>query len=361
VKDIILAFFSAFLIVLAGTPVLIKVAKLKHLVDEPGEERKLHHKSIPTLGGILIFASTIITYCLWFPARESWQLGTNYNPLEALNEFKYVLASMFVLFFIGLKDDIIGLDPMKKLAVHLFIGFILVVSADIRLTEFWGLFEVDKLPYWVSVLLSVFIYIVIVNAINLIDGVDGLAGGVGLIGSLTFTYWFYRSGDLPLALLATGLAGSLFGFLIFNFHPARIFMGDSGSLIIGVTMYVLAMKMIEFPPAKLSMALQDVSKPVLAMAILAYPLIDTLRVFTLRILKGRSPFRADKNHIHHRLLELGLKHSQVSGLLYGYSVFVIGLTFLTPARTPNISFVIVGSVAVAVAYIPFLIPTKKAS
>lgn len=359
-KDIILAFFSAFFIVLAGTPVLIKVAKLKHLVDEPGEDRKLHHKSIPTLGGILIFASTIITYCLWFPARQSWQLGTNYNPLEALNEFKYVLASMFVLFFVGLKDDIIGLDPMKKLAVHLFIGFILVVSADIRLTEFWGLFEVDKLPYWVSILLSVFIYIVIVNAINLIDGVDGLAAGVGLIGTLTFTYWFYRSGDLPLALLSIGLGGALFGFLVFNFHPARIFMGDSGSLIIGVTMYVLAMKMIEFPPSKLSMAMQDVSKPVLAMAILAYPLVDTLRVFTIRMLSGRSPFSADKNHIHHRLLALGLNHWQVSSVIYSYSIFIIGMTFLTPARTPNISFIIVGTLAFSLAYIPFMLPVKKA-
>ena len=200
---------------------------------------------------------------------------------------------------------------------------------------------------------------VIVNAINLIDGVDGLAGGIGLIGSATFAYWFYRSGDLPLALLAVGLAGSLLGFLVFNFHPARIFMGDSGSLIIGVTMYVLAMKMIEFPPAKVSLVMQDVSKPVLAMAILSYPLIDTLRVFIIRISKGKSPFSADKNHIHHQLLRLGLNHAQVAFVLYGYTLGLILLSFLMPPHTPNISFLIVGSVAIILANTPFLIKTKN--
>ena len=358
-KDIVFAFLSAFVIVLVATPPLIKVAKMKHLVDEPGNDRKLHRKSIPTLGGILIFAATIISYCLWFPSREAWELGANYNPLQALNEFKYILASMFALFFIGLKDDIVGIDPIKKLIIHLLVGIILVVLADIRLTEFWGLFEVDELPYWLSVVLSIFIYIVIVNAINLIDGVDGLAGGIGLIGSVTFTLWFYKTGDMPLALLAVGLAGSLFGFLIFNFQPARIFMGDSGSLIIGICMYVLAMKLIEFPPSKLSAAMQIVSKPIFAMAILAYPLIDTLRVFTIRILRGKSPFLADKNHIHHRLLDLGLQHYQVSIALYCYTLLIIGTTFLMPPQTPNISFLAVGSIAVFLAYVPFMIPKKN--
>jgi UDP-N-acetylmuramyl pentapeptide phosphotransferase/UDP-N-acetylglucosamine-1-phosphate transferase len=263
------------------------------------------------------------------------------------------------LFFIGLKDDIVGVDPLKKIIVHLLVGTTLVVLADIRLTEFWGLFEVEELPYWLSVVLSIFIYIVIVNAINLIDGVDGLAGGIGLIGSVTFTLWFYKTGDMPLALLAVGLAGSLFGFLIFNFQPARIFMGDSGSLIIGICMYVLAMKLIEFPPSKLSAAMQIVSKPIFAMAILAYPLIDTLRVFTIRILSGKSPFLADKNHIHHRLLALGLQHYQVSIALYCYTLFIIGTTFLMPPQTPNISFLAVGSLAVFLAYVPFMIPKKN--
>ena len=223
------------------------MAKLKHLVDEPGDARKLHRKSVPTIGGIMIFAGTIISYCLWFPSESSGQLGNNYDELGALKEFKYLVACMFILFFMGLKDDIIGMSPSKKLVVHFVVGFILVVMANIRLTQFWGLFEINELPVSVSIGLSLFIYIVIVNAINLIDGVDGLAAGTGMIASITFAYWFYKTGDLPLALLAVGLAGSLLGFLIFNWQPAKLFMGDSGSLIIGVVIYVLAMKMIEYP------------------------------------------------------------------------------------------------------------------
>lgn len=356
--QLIFAFFTAFLLVIVATPSLIKVAKLKHLVDEPGEARKLHRRSVPTIGGIMIFAGTIIAYCLWFPSKNQWQLGENYNILTALNEFKYLVACMFILFFLGLKDDIIGVSPTKKLLVHFVIGFILVVMADIRLTEFWGLFEINEIPYELSIALSLFIYIVIVNAINLIDGVDGLASGVSFIASMTLAYWFFRTEDFPLALLAVGLAGSLLGFLVFNWQPAKLFMGDSGSLIIGVVLYVLIMKLIEFEPAEMLGKINDVSKPVLGMAILAYPLIDTLRVFLIRALQGRSPFSADKNHIHHKLLAMGLKHWQVSSVLYGFSLFIILLTFLTPAKTPNISFLIVGGTAVIMANAIFLLPSK---
>lgn len=357
--DLIFSFLTAFILVVVAMPALIKVAKLKHLVDEPGEARKLHHRSIPTIGGILIFAGTIIAYCLWFPSREQWQFGQNYELLYALNEFKYLVACMFILFFMGLKDDIIGVSPTKKLFIHMFVGMILVLMADVRLTQFWGLLGIDEISYPVSITLSLFVYIVIVNAINLIDGVDGLAAGIGLIASMTFAYWFYRTEDFPLALLAVGLGGSLFGFLLFNFQPARIFMGDSGSLIIGVVVYVLTMRMIEFPPLRMSQAMMSVSKPVLAMAILAYPLIDTLRVFLIRAIQGRSPFSADKNHIHHKLISLGLSHRQVSIVLYAYTILIIMLTFFTPASTPNLSFIIVGSIAVLLAHSVFLIKPKK--
>lgn len=359
VRDLILAFLSAFVLVLVATPSLIKVAKLKHLVDEPGDARKLHRRSVPTIGGIMIFAGTIIAYCLWFPSQEGWQLGRNYNAFEALNEFKYLVACMFMLFFLGLKDDIVGVSPTKKLLVHLLVGFLLVYVADIRITQFWGLFNVEELPFWLSITISVFIYIVIVNAINLIDGVDGLAAGVGLIASITFAYWFHRTGDQPLALLAMGLAGSLFGFLIYNFQPAKLFMGDSGSLIIGVVLFVLAVKMIEFPVSRLLPAMRAVPKPVLAMAILSYPLIDTLRVFIIRAVQGRSPFSADKNHIHHKLLSMGFSHRKTAFVLYGFTIFIILLTFLTPDYTPNITFLIVGGVALITCNSVFLFKSKK--
>lgn len=305
----------------------------------------------------MIFAGTIIAYSLWFPSAED-SLGGNYDVLSALQDFKYLVASMFILFFMGLKDDIIGMSPSKKLIIHLGVGFILVYLGNIRITDFNGLFGIFTIPTWVSMALSLFVYIVIVNAINLIDGVDGLAGGVGLIASLTFAFWFYQTGDLPLALLALGLAGSLLGFLVFNFSPAKIFMGDSGSLIIGVVLYVLAVKMIEFNEAQLIHVIRGPSKPVMAMAILCYPLVDTLRVFTIRVLKGRSPFSADRNHIHHKLLSLGFSHKKTVIILYLYSLLIISIAFSIPKTNPNISFAIVGGTALILAQLIFFIKPK---
>lgn len=358
-KELVLGFLTAFVLVFIAMPSLIKVAKLKHLVDEPGEARKLHRRSVPTIGGILIFAGTILGYSLWFPSQNPAQLGMNYDTLSALQEFKFLVASMFILFFLGLKDDIIGVSPSKKLLVHMAVGAILVLMADIRVTDFWGLFGMGTIPNWASIIFSIFVYIVIVNAINLIDGVDGLAAGVGTIAALTFAFWFFNTKDLPLALLASTLAGSLVAFLIYNFNPAKIFMGDSGSLTIGVVVYVLAVKMIEFPIKELPQIVDGVSKPVLAMAILSYPLIDTLRVFIQRTLQGRSPFSADKNHIHHRLLALGLSQKMVAITLYLYTLFVITLTFLMPRHRPNISLIVVFGIALVISQIIFLIPLPK--
>jgi UDP-GlcNAc:undecaprenyl-phosphate/decaprenyl-phosphate GlcNAc-1-phosphate transferase len=361
-KDMGISFITSFLVVLVATPSLIKVAKMKHLVDEPGEARKLHRRSVPTLGGVMIFAGTIMSYCMWFPAREDW-MGRNYDAIDALAEFKYILTSLFILFFLGLKDDIIGVSPSKKLLVHLIVGSIIVMVADIRITEFWGLFRLDgEMPYTVSVIFSIFVYIVIVNAMNLIDGVDGLAAGVGTIATLTFAYWFYKTGDIPLSLLAIALGGSLCGFLIYNFQPAKLFMGDSGSLIIGLIIFVLAVKMIEFPVQRILPTMKQVSKPVLAMAILCYPLIDTLRVFAIRMFQGRSPFSADKNHIHHKLLSLGFSHRQTSLFLYVFTIAIVGLTLSMPAYSPNVSFAIVGGTAMVVLNSIFFFkkkPTNK--
>lgn len=355
--QLIIAFITAFALVMVAMPALIKVAKLKHLVDEPGEARKLHSRSIPTLGGIMIFAGTIIAYSLWFPSNSEAQLVAD-NMLDDLSEFKYLVATMFILFFLGLKDDIIGVSPSKKLLVHIVVGIILVFMADLRIASFDGIFGLYNLPYTSSIVISVFSYIVIVNAINLIDGVDGLAGGIGFIASVVFAWWFYRVDELPMAILAIALAGSLFGFLFFNFNPARIFMGDSGSLIIGLILYVLAIRMIEYPITAVPTPLNTISKPVLAMAIMCYPLIDTLRVFIYRAVRGRSPFSADKNHIHHKLLELGLNHKKTVVLLYGYTLFICFLAIYLPVESPTLSMLVVGGVAVLMAQSVFFFKHK---
>jgi len=348
---LILALITSFSVVLLATPALIKVAKLKHLVDEPGEARKLHKRSTPTIGGVIIFSAFIFTCFLWFPSPSETAEAT-------LKEFMYLMASLILLFFVGVKDDIIGMSPIKKLMAHFMVGFILVVMGEIQIKSFHGLLGINmQLPEYASILISMFIYIVIVNAINLIDGVDGLASGVGLIASIAFGLWFSYSGDKHLALVSFALTGALFGFLIFNFNPARIFMGDSGSLIIGAVLSVLAIKLIETPVDFLPENFQNISTPVVAMAILAYPLLDTLRVFTIRALQGRSPLSADRNHLHHKLMSHNKSHKKTAITIYIFSIIIIAQTYFLQFKNPNISFFI--SLGIAMAFVGYVFILNK--
>ena len=348
-----LAFLTAFSVVLLATPSLIKVAKLKNLVDEPSEKRKTHTTSIPTIGGVIIFSAFIFSSFLWLPVHDP-------SVIEGLREFMFLMASLILLFFVGVKDDIIGMSPIKKLIAHVMVGFILVLMGGIKITSFHGVLGMSiELPEYAGILLSIFIYIVIVNSINLIDGVDGLASGVGLIATIAFGLWFSYLGDKHWALISFSLSGALLGFLVFNFNPARIFMGDSGSLIIGAVISVLAIQMVESPTTHLVAAYQNVSTPVLTMSILAYPLIDTLRVFLIRVMQGRSPLSADRTHLHHRLQDAGLGHKKTVMVIYLFSLVMIVQAFFLQFEEPTISFFISLGFALLFILLVFLLAKKK--
>lgn len=363
---LLLGFSTAFFVVLFTMPGLIKMARLKHLVDEPTEERKLHRSSVPTIGGIIIFASILFSYSLWFPQVHLDLSGSvdGYRSLyqemgAAYKDFKMVIAVMVLLFFIGVKDDIFGVSPVKKLLGHFVVAYILVIMGDIRIRDMQGILGIYELPHEISIAFSFFTYIVLVNAFNLIDGVDGLAGGIGFISAAAFGSWFYAAGDVPLALLAFTLAGALVGFLVFNAHPARIFMGDSGSLIIGAIISVLAIRLVDHDTSRLPNWLASVPTPLFTMSVLAYPLVDTFRVFVVRMAKGKSPFQADRNHMHHRLLSLGLGHWGTVMVLYTYAIIVILISLLTRHVKPNTGLLIMGVAAFGLALLPFLIPKRK--
>ena len=359
-KEIVFGFITAFVVVLLTTPSLIKVAKMKHLVDEPSESRKLHRQSIPTIGGIIIFAATIFSFALWFPATDARYFGNALSFNQAVSDFKYLIAASILIFFIGVKDDIIGFAPVKKLIGHIIVGFIFVLMADIRITGLHGVFGVEQIPYWASVFLSIFTYVVVVNSFNLIDGIDGLAAGIGLVASTLFGAWFFFSGNLHLSLMCLVLSGALSGFLIFNFSPARIFMGDSGSLFIGAFIFVMAIKCVETNTDLLPAGLNNISAPVFTMAVLCYPLIDTLRIFTLRVMQGNSPFAADKNHIHHRLLRHGLNHVKTAGLLYFVSFVVPLISLLFVNVNPTLAFLAMMAIGiVALQLVLFITKSKK--
>lgn len=281
-------------------PSIMFVAKERHLYDDLQSHRKEHDHGIPRLGGVAIFCSFTIVSLLF--AKYDAFLPTN-----------ILLTSCIILFAVGLKDDLAGAGPGTKFAMQFLVATILVLMGNVRLTSLYGVFDVGEIPFYVGVVISIIIIMFIVNAFNLIDGIDGLAGTIGLVVNLTFAVLFIHMGQVELASLAFSMVGALTGFLYYNYSPAKIFMGDTGSLLIGLLSVVLAIKFIELNKYDSSTHHPTFfSAPAIAVAVIIIPLFDTFRVFSLRILKKQSPFKADRNHIHHRILRLGFSHTQTT-------------------------------------------------
>ncbi|MFZ1496674.1 MAG: MraY family glycosyltransferase, partial [Saprospiraceae bacterium] len=295
-------------------PSIIHIAKVKHLVDVPGERRS-HHVPTPSLGGIGIFAGVIFSILMW-------------TPFTVFGELQYILCAFILIFLIGAKDDIIPMSPTKKLVGELLAATIIALKADIRITSFYGVFGVNELSFTVSIILSIFIIIVIINSFNLIDGINGLSGSIGTLISVVLGAWFYLTENLALSIIAFSLAGALIAFLKYNFTPAKIFMGDTGALLVGLISAILIIKFIEVHRVNNASPYLVKAVPAVAIGILILPLFDTLRVFITRILNGRSPLYPDRTHIHHLMLDLGFSHMQATAILVFVNLIFIIIAFL---------------------------------
>ncbi len=315
--DIIPSFITAYIITFFAIPSIIKIAIEKNLCDLPGD-RSAHSQKTPSLGGIGIFAGLIFSITFWIP------FDTSTNPEHAY--IKYILCSYIIVFLIGAKDDIIPLTPVKKFAGQLMAAFILVYQAKIQLTSLYGILGINDIPEWLSIILSIFTIIVIINSFNLIDGINGLAGSIGIISFAAFGIWFYLFGRLDLAVLSASAIGAICAFLYYNLS-SKIFMGDTGSLIIGLTASILAISFIENNKEWHDRWFIE-SVPAVAIGVLIVPLFDTLRVFTLRAIRNKSPFNPDRTHVHHLLLDLGFSHVQ-STLILG----IVNIIFICIAYT----------------------------
>ncbi len=295
--DVLLTASVAFIITFLAIPVILQVAEKKKLYDVP-DERKLHTRLVASLGGVGIFAGFILASLL--------SIQTQFNF-----EFQYFFAAAIVIFFLGLKDDLMILSASKKFIGQIIAASILIHLGDIRLDSMFGLFGFEQLPLGFGLALSYLTIIVVINSFNLIDGVDGLAASLGILTMLVFGSYFFAV-DLPAySLMSFSMAGSLAAFMIFNHHPAKIFMGDSGSLMIGLINSILVIKFINVSHNP-TVAITFTSSVAIGFAILIVPLLDTLRVFAIRIMHGRSPFTPDRNHVHHLLLDRGMSHAAVT-------------------------------------------------
>lgn len=314
--NIILAFFTAFAITILTIPIIIKIAKAKKLFDFP-DERKIHLRNIPTLGGIAIFLGFVFAMTFWTKFANCYHL-------------QYATTSLIVISVIGIKDDIIGLSPIKKAIGQIFAASIVVIWGNLRIVSFYNIFGVMELPYVISVIFSIFTILVIINAYNLIDGINGLAASMGIITSMAFGIMFFLTGvNYQQSILAFSIAGALFGFLRYNATPAKIFMGDTGSMVVGFIVSFLAIEFLELNNIKELTMFSRFSVPLIAMSFMFLPLYDLVRVFCIRLWNNRSPFKADQNHLHHMLLRLGLSHMFSTLVLSLFSCLLIAfaLTF----------------------------------
>ena len=337
----ILAFLIGFVLVIITIPPIIRVGHAKRLFD-PVNERKIHTKTIPPLGGVAIFiAFTISTVIATDGIR--------------FDELKFIMASVLIMFFIGLKDDLMDISAWKKLFVQIFAAFLLVGMGDVRFTNLHGVLGVYDIGNVLSVAISIFTVIVIINAFNLIDGIDGLASGLAMTSSFLLGYWFFVAGHYTYAIMAFALVGSLSGFFIYNVFgdKHKLFMGDTGSLIIGV---VLATLIIQFNEFNINLTGDHAvyATPAISFAIIIVPLIDTMRVMTIRIKSKKSPFSADRNHIHHRLYYFFNKHIAITSILVASNIgiFLFALYLNQTGLNVNYQLLIIIAVSIVVSFIP---------
>lgn len=340
--DILLCISTAFVITYLSIPVIIFVAENKKLYDVP-DARKIHDVPVPSLGGLGIYAGFVMA-CLTI------------IPFGQAPEFQYFFAAFFVIFFLGLKDDILDITPIKKFIGQVGAAFLIIYKGNIQIQSMHGFLGIGSLSPIVSIIFTYLTIIVIINSFNLIDGVDGLAASLALMAVTVFGIYFYEVNQLPYAILAFAAAGSLAAFLIFNFQPARIFMGDTGSLLLGLINAILVIKFINvvnLPYNNLPVS----AAPALGFAILMIPLLDTLRVFAIRISHRRSPFSPDRNHIHHMLLDRGMSHRNITLTLV--SVNLIGIVAVYLLREFDCTWLILGLFAIFFSGIALLYYSRR--
>lgn len=344
------ALLISFIIVLVVTPSILKVAREKKLF-EPFEERKIHTSIVPPLGGVAIFIGFTLSSII---ATD----GLSFDSL------KYIIAAVILMFFIGLKDDLLNISARKKLVVQVFAAIILITLGNVRFTNLHGILGTFDIGFITSVTISTFAIVVIINAFNLIDGIDGLASGLSIMVASFLGMWFFLAGHPQFAIMSFALVGSLAAFFLYNVFGNRnkLFMGDAGSLIIGLVISTLVIKFNEFNIVE-SVPFAVHASPAVSFAIVIVPLIDTLRVMVIRIAERKSPFTADNNHIHHKLLSLESSHLKVTLIIVAANVVIVAFALLLNnfSINVNIQFILVFLLGIMFSLIPSIILKIKAT
>jgi len=346
-----LAQFLAAVLSIYFVPTVRKLALAKNITATPSA-RKPHSTEVPVLGGVAIYlaaAFSMFIVAFVFPSK-----------IDANDFFLLGFGSMIFL-FVGVLDDIVGLKAKTKLILQIVVCFVLIHNAPLYITNMQGLFGFSEIPYIPSLLLSVFVYVVFVNMLNLIDGIDGLASGISVVAFSFFAYVGFVEENYYNILVSMAGMGCLIPFMYFNmFSNRKIFLGDNGSLVLGIILGYLCLDFISV--ANSTDQLFGDTKIVVLMSLFSYPLVDTFRVFVVRILRKKSPFSADRNHIHHHLLRLGLSHRKATLVVLLYTIFITFVSFLISGIDINVAFILLLLISIPVICLPsFLIKNDDGS
>lgn len=320
---------------------IIFITDRRKIYDVPDNIRKIHGDKIPSLGGIGIFAGYLISSAFFMYL-----------------EWYYVVAASVILFFTGIYDDIMNMRPSKKLVAQVVASAIVVFLADIRIRMLPGIATDGELPYTISAGVTIFLCTFFINVFNFMDGIDGLACTLTIIYTAIYAVLFAAMGDQNMAGIALSLLGATAGLLIYNISPARIYMGDTGSMLLGLTIFAMGVSAIELVATGHSVqAVPFIKSPQSAFSIvvsmLMLPAFDALRVFALRLRARQSPFHADRRHVHYYLLDTGLSHTAAvvvltaTTLLLTVSAFLLQSISLPALLALHISLLSLGTIVLA--------------
>ena len=330
---LVLSAYLSFLVI----PRLVFVSVKRRLFDVPNS-RSSHTRAVPRLGGIIFLPCMMFSYAFVLGLRELNGVGVATELRESLLlEMLFLICGLTIIYGIGVLDDLRGVSFRKKFVAQI-LAAIFFLFGDIHIDNLHGIFGIYELPVAVSYVLTIFITVLIINAINLIDGIDGLASGLSSVALAVYGFWFLSSELYAYAMLAFSLLGSVMIFFLYNVFGKRmkLFMGDTGSLILG---YCLAFLAIRFCQLNATPEFGVVGAPIVAFSTLFIPIFDVFSVFIVRIKHGKSPFLPDKNHIHHKLLALGMSHRQAMlTLVIASSMFIILNWFLVKILGETVMF-----------------------
>ena len=321
----IIVFTIAFALTSICIPLVIKLAIKKRLLGEYGEGRHVHKGYIPRLGGVAIYTGFLLS--------QTYIVISHHDTGHLSQAYFLIIFSSVLLFLMGVLDDLVDISANLKFCIQL----------------------VENLPLWVSYVFSITVIAFFVNAYNLIDGIDSLSSSLGMYVLICFGCVFLYNNSYIDSLIMFSVFGPLLGFWLYNKPPAKIFMGDCGTLSVGLMIACFAIKVANLPIDN-----QGTCSPVFAMIVLVYPAIDTLRVFTKRILNGVSPFTPDRNHIHHLLLDLGCSHGKATIIIVLFSALLSAVAYLLKS-IPTTAFFVTVTLTFTVSFLPGLLLKKRTS